>query len=336
MINLGAFEQALRQKFGKFRKGRGKRGLEYKVCCTFCLSRGKTADTKYKLNINPEKGVYRCWRCEAKGPTSEMFKNLAMAERTAPPVNVGEPLPVDVEMPGELSLLTSLPEDHPAIEYLQKGRKRPFDPYEVQELFGVRYCTKGKMYAGIYDTTNTIIFPIFFNQRVIGWQSRMMVEPENLSDTYLQLNGFRKDDDGDWIRPPKYFTSPAFPKGRVMFNWDIAVTTGYIVVCEGTFDAMAVGAAGVATLGKGLADEQVVMLADAAMRGLKIIIMLDDDAVGEANELLMRLRRSGQVVSVTVQGYHDAGDAPRDEIWRQIYAAIEHRNMELRREGLIQ
>ena len=59
-------EQALRNRFKKLKKSRGKNGLEYKANCPFCSG----GDKKYKLHINPEKfgGVYNCFR--SARPTS--------------------------------------------------------------------------------------------------------------------------------------------------------------------------------------------------------------------------------------------------------------------------
>jgi len=321
-VNLAAYEQAIRARFGKFRKSKTRSGTEYKVCCSFCLSNGKSKDTSFKLYINPQKGVYRCWRCDTKGPVRSLFSELDIAEESVHVPQVQEALPVDVDMPGELALLTSLDPGNPAIEYLVNTRSVSFDPAEVQNVFGARYCIRGQMFSGVYDTTNTIIFPMFFQQRVVGWQSRMLAEPEDLTDQYLSMNGFRRDDSGKWMRPPKYFTSPGFPKGRVMFNFDLAIKTDFIVICEGVFDAMAVGNSGVATLGKGVTDEQVKMIATYAWNS-HVIVLLDDDAIEESLDLCMQLSRCvRRVTNVTLQGYHDAGDTPREEIWRQINLAI--------------
>lgn len=326
-MNLAAFEQLLRNKFGKFRKTKGRNGIEYKVCCKFCISRGKAADTKFKMYINPEREAYNCYRCDAQGSTREMLGALDKAARVAPVVPEIVQLPSNVDMPGMLVNLTDLDNNHPAIEYLTKTRKIPFDPVEVQNLFGARYCSVGKMYAGMYDTTNTLVFPVFYNGKIVGWQSRMLAEPSELTDEYLAMNRYRKDEDGEWIRPPKYFTSPGFPKGKVMFNWDIAVQTDYIVIVEGVFDAMAVGPWGVATLGKGVTDEQIAKISTWATYPGKqqkhVIILLDDDAQDDAMAIFEKLFRTTKVTNVMLKGYHDAGDTPRAEIWRQINEAIQ-------------
>jgi len=325
-MNLAAFEQLLRNKFGKFRKTKGRNGIEYKVCCKFCVSRGKTVDTKFKMYINPDREAYNCYRCDAQGSTREMLGALEKAARAAPPVPEIVQLPSNVEAPGSLVNLTDLGIDHPAIEYLLKIRKTPFNPVEVQNLFGARYCSVGKMYAGVYDTTNTLVFPIFYNNKIVGWQSRMLTDPDQLTDEYLQLNRYRRDEDGEWIRPPKYFTSPGFPKGKVMFNWDIAVQTDYLVVVEGVFDAMAVGPCGIATLGKGVTDDQIAKISTWASypgRAPKhVIILLDDDAQEDAMGIFEKLFRTTKVTNVLLKGYHDAGDTPREEIWRQIHETI--------------
>jgi hypothetical protein len=325
-MNLASFERYVSAKFGKFRKGKGKSGVEYMVCCPFCVSNGEpTKDRKYKLYMNPNKGIYRCWRCDASGQLRNIFGEIKELENIAPAA-VQQPtaIPTDITMPGDLSLLTNLELGHPAIEYLTEARAVSFDPAEVQNTFGARYCHHGRVFGGIYNTTNTLIFPIFLNGTLVGWQSRMLADPDQLTEEYMAIAGFKKDENGEWIRPPKYFTSPGFPKGEVVFNWDVATKTPYLVIVEGVFDAMAIGPSGIATLGKGVTERQILNILDFCKNRLdvRVIIMLDDDAQEEAFQLQLKLSCYVPVTNVLLEGYHDAGDTPREEIWRQIHYNI--------------
>jgi DNA primase len=155
----------------------------------------------------------------------------------------------------------------------------------------------------------------------------MLADPDQLTDEYMSIAGFRKDEDGEWIKPPKYFTSPGFPKGEVVYNWDVAVQTPYLIIVEGVFDAMAIGPSGIATLGKGVTDRQIDNIISFCVLkpDIHVIIMLDDDAQEEAFQLQMKLHYfvTNKVTNVLLQGYHDAGDTPREEIWRQIHYNIQ-------------
>jgi hypothetical protein len=326
-MNPASFERYVSARFGKFRKSKGKSGMEYMVCCPFCITNGEpTKDTKYKLSMNISKGIYRCWRCDEAGQLRKIFGELKELENVVPAVHQKPTaIPTNINPPGELSYLTDLEDGHPAIEYLTETRAVPFDPAEVQNVFGTRYCHQGKIFGGIYNTTNTLIFPVFLNGVLVGWQSRMLADPNQLTDEYMTIAGFRKDEEGEWVKPPKYFTSPGFPKGEVVYNWDVAIQTPYLVIVEGVFDAMAIGPSGIATLGKGVTDRQVANIIDYCGQApnTHVIIMLDDDAQDEAFQLQMRLNCWVKVTNVLIQGYHDAGDTPRDEIWRQIHYNIQ-------------
>jgi hypothetical protein len=58
--------------------------------------------------------------------------------------------------------------------------------------------------------------------KLVGWQSRLLYTPDNMTDDECEAMGFVKDDDKDWVKPPKYWTSPGLEKGRVLFNYDWA------------------------------------------------------------------------------------------------------------------
>ena len=319
-------EPVLKARFKKVRKTKGKNGLEYKVCCPFCK------DKRYKMYINPEKygGVYNCYKCGKAGSLSSLLGDtFKMAPAQVARVKE-EPLPSDVESPGFTVPLTELDEEHPAIVYLTQTRKNKFDPKELTEVFGVRYCSQGKVYgsqkAGFYyDTSNTLIFPVWMFGKPVGWQSRLLYDPDAMDDSQCAALGYMKDEDGDWIRPPKYWTNPGFRKGRVLFNFDIARNTDYVVVTEGVFDAMAVGQSGVATFGKGIDENQARLL---KTYWDTVVILLDPgDASEQTQKLIEELHRAVTVIPIDLMGYKDAGDAPRDEIWRQIAATIEHRRL---------
>lgn len=314
-MNPAKLEAALRRKVGNaYKKTRGKNGLEFKICCPYCLSRYGKVDKGFKLSLNPEMNAAHCFRCGFSGPVSKIFK-IENNDDDRPLRKVGL-LNRKSEPPGDLVRLTELPDDHACCNYI---RGRGFSVEALDKYYGVMYCENGKKFAGgLYDTTNTIVFPVWMYGKLAGWQSRLMYNPDKLTDAECETMGFLRDEDGTPIKPPKYFTDPAMKKGECLYNFDLAKQSELVVVCEGTMDAMAVGPCGVATFGKGVTEAQARIL----QSNWKLIAILLDP--GDADDEMRKLR--GMVLScpsfiVNLKGYKDAGEAPSLEIWSQIFDA---------------
>jgi hypothetical protein len=319
-----SFDEAIRKKFGKVKKTRGRNGVEYRVCCPFC----PTPDDKYHLYINPEYqgGSFNCYRCKKRGRGAGSMEELLGVIGV---VNIRQQLPKkelpqEIPPPGSMRNLTELDAEHPAIIYLTKIRKRPFDPEELSRSYGVMYCEQGRRFGSgdfMFDTTNTLVFPVWMWGKLVGWQARLLYDPDKMDDGQCAALGFLQDKAGKWLRPPKYFTSPGMEKGRILYNWDVARTCSPIVVTEGVFDAMAVGPAGVAIFGKGVSELQERILKTYCEN---VVIMLDPgDAREESRRLLRRLALATSVLEVELKGEKDPGDTSTDEIWRQITDQME-------------
>jgi hypothetical protein len=305
-------EAVLKRKLGAaYRKARGKNGIEFKICCPFCLKRYGKPDKGYKLSLNPEMNAAHCFRCDYSGPVSGIFK---IKNDNTPSAKRVEFVNFKSEPPGELVRISELPDDHRCCNYL---RGRGFSVDALDRYFGVMYCSQGRKYAGgIYDTTNTVIFPVWMHGKLAGWQSRLMYNPDTLTEAECAAMGFMKDEEGQFIRPPKYFTDPVMRKGECLYNFDLARQSELVVVCEGTMDAMSVGPCGVATFGKGVTEMQARIIQNNWK--LAAILLDPGDAEEEMEKLKAHLRCIPSFV-VDLKGYKDAGEAPSLEIWRQIY-----------------
>ena len=333
----------LRLKFQRVRPAKGGDGhIEYRICCPYCPSRGKTADRKFKLWINASNGKFQCWRCHKSGHVSSMIGdaenlNFVQENTIATAVTSAETLdkiPPPYAMNGGLIPIDRLPHDHPAVLYLTRVRKRTFDPVELASVFGVCYCDRGRVFGKgkiNFDTSNTLIFPLYWmdlrNKRpvVIGWQSRLLYNPDSLTESEYLDYGFQRDEAGDWIVPPKYFTSPGMEKGRILYNYMNARSFDYVVVTEGVFDAFSVGPCAVSLFGKAPTDAQIRTLRNYWNH---VIMLLDPgDADDEMEKAMQKLRLSIKVTVVTLQGTKDAGDLPREEVWNQIAAKIQEDEM---------
>jgi hypothetical protein len=184
-----------------------------------------------------------------------------------------------------------------------------------------------------YDTSNTLIFPLYWtdlrNNRpvVVGWQSRLLYSPDDLNESEYHDYGFCRDDAGEWIVPPKYFTSPGMEKGRILYNYMNARAFDYVVVTEGVFDAFSVGPCAVSLFGKCPTDAQIRTLLNYWDH---VIMLLDPgDASDEMEKALLHLHRAVAVTVVNLTGTKDAGDLPRAEVWRQIAAQIKEDEMKV-------
>jgi DNA primase len=155
---------------------------------------------------------------------------------------------------------------------------------------------------------------------VIGWQSRLLYDPAKLNDSECSAYGLQRDEQGKWIRPPKYFTSPGLDKGRVLYNYLNARNYPFVVVTEGVFDAFSVGPSAVSLFGKTPTEKQVNLI---QTYWDEVILLLDPDANTEMRAAYRRLTLSVRVIHVPLTGAKDAGDMPREEIWRQIARKIE-------------
>lgn len=316
-------EKLLRRKYGEVRHQSGHNGLELVVKCPVCGKR--------KLNVNPQKGIYKCWHGCMSGLVRNMFADVELVRNEAEFQRRQAPKDASFQVPGELVPLAELPAEHPAIAYL---RNRGFDPAELDRVYGMRYCRSGRKYMhGMFDTTNTIVIPFYFNGVAVGWQSRLLYNPDTLPDDVCEALGFDRDpDNGKYMRPPKYFTMPGIDKGTLLWNFDWARRGDLVVVCEGVFDAMAVGRCAVATFGKSVTAAQIALLKSY----WKLVVLLLDpgDAEPEMIKISAAMSHGGAFpVYVMLKGYKDAGEAPRMEIWRQIDEAVT-RNPELAKAGL--
>lgn len=306
-------EDILRQRFGPVARSRGRNGLELIVRCPVCGKR--------KLSINANTGMYQCWHGCYSGHIDTLLGDVAKTLSKAPPAQQA-PAPRGFDNPGVLVPLTELDPDHQAIQYLVG---RGFDPAELERLYGVRYCRSGKGYArNLFNTTNTIILPVYCDGALIGWQSRLLYDPKKVQDDRVrEALGWSKDEDGKWREPPKYFTMPGMPKGSILYNKDWASRGNLVVVTEGAFDCWAVGRCAVATFGKGVSDTQMTL---CGTYWDLTVLLLDPDALDKARELAAGHR---DCVVMALNGHHDAGETPRLEIWRQIDQTLRQNGLDL-------
>lgn len=182
-----------------------------------------------------------------------------------------------VDMPKGFKLLkdnVDNPESYPYFNYLQK---RNISPY-LALYYNIGYIDDGSYYNPNKDTESFIRHSIVFTTKdktgnVIYWSTRAIEK-----DAYVKslnapvLDGY-------------------YSKRNTIFNLYSAENTGSIVVSEGILNAITTGPSGVATFGKQVTDDQVLLLKQAYHRNpsLKFYIFLDTDANEQTLTLAKRI-----------------------------------------------
>lgn len=130
------------------------------------------------------------------------------------------------------------------------------------EYFGLGYVDKVKLdkrNGETYTLLQRLVFPIIFNNIQIGIL-------------------FRRVNNQDY---PKWSNQPVdLNFGDILYNYDNAVGSAVVVVCEGILDVWAfheIGVTAVATLGAHITDEQYKLL---LMTGADIVLAYDGDKAG--------------------------------------------------------
>lgn len=350
----------IKRRFPEARLLSGKNGDEYAVNCTQFHRKGG----HYKLNINAESGAFYCQDCGFAGNAikewfdeiDDAFEHLAirreaelntiLAANNAPREGVfarqGGPTWEDnVPSPGRLVKFSSLDDDHPAVEYLSA---RGFDVEEISQFdsgMALHYCTNGIPFKS-GTTTGRLVFPIYMNGILKGWQARKIekIEEGNQEDRKFVWTGkewaevkwsTRRDcwSDKDI---PKYLTCPGMARRDVLYGYDEAKKPNpsdnqLIVVAEGPLDKIMVGYPCVGTLG-GLSSHQLRLI----QTYWQIAVILRDPNIDpesrQFREILGSLSAI-QTAHLSLSSGKDPGATPRHQIWAEIVQEMHRKNYEI-------
>jgi len=176
--------------------------------------------------------------------------------------------------------------------------------YNLNELRNHWDFRAGKIH--FYDV-DCVLMPVVCQGKYRFWQARYPVTgkiPEFFSD------GRRK---------PKYYIPAGAKKSRVLYNFDRAVQTQVIVLVEGIFDAVRVGASGVAMFGKRPSTRQQYLLSNHAFD--KTIVWIPDMDDPEALDYARSYCERWNTASMFNGGAHvitlpdgDPADHTREEL----------------------
>lgn len=314
-MNIEQIKVELQKRFGDVETCSGSNGVEYKVRCCKC--------DRQALSCNPEKRVFKCWHCGFKGKLSYLLKGVVFTS----PISV-KPRHIkkaEYVSPGK-ALLPLTKASKECLDYLHS---REQDPKYLEQAFDFKYCEIGKTFMkGLYDTTDTIIIPIYdINHKEVGWQSRLLYDPQELSEEECELNGWSKKESGKHKRPPKYMTMPGFKKSKTFWNIQQAIKSDVAVICEGVFDSVNVGKCGIAAFGKELSAEQVNIV---KTNWEYVAILLDPDAGDVLTKTQRMLMSTCFTTVVDIRPYKDAGAANRVFIWQKIIESFNSAKINLK------
>lgn len=300
-------------------------GEYLRVNCPYCN------DTRFRLWINHRWGLYdpetksrNLWLCicynedcfRQEGRYQDLYnlvfsdfeheaRDYERALTIARPAKQQPQMITAVTLPGCTALLHSLPSDHEARKYLEA---RNYDPDELAKYLKVGVSLSPD--DGNRMAKGRIVIPFYMNGRLVGWTARYVGEPP--ADV------------------PKYYTMRSMKKSHVLYNFDHAKASPYVIVCEGSTDVWRAGPSSVALLGKTLSATQKNLLVASWGDGA-VVILLDGDAHAEAQEIYDSL--AGQVrqrVLVLLPKDKDPSDLSSQELSRLILAEAKRQKVDLR------
>jgi hypothetical protein len=118
----------------------------------------------------------------------------------------------------------------------------------------------------------------------VGWRLIIPVEK-----SYYQARALTS-----WLEPK--YTNPSYKAEEYLFNSSALEIYDEIVICEGCFNAMAVGENAIALLGKEVPKKKLARLVQSSVK--RFIVALDKDALSWSVALADSLKRFGKEVII--------------------------------------
>lgn len=258
------------------------------------------------------------------------------------------------EGPGHTVPLSSLPDAHPAREYL---RQRGYDPDLLEKQYGVAYCDEalpedrsvGRFWSklpGGYKNSpqGRIIFPIIDAKGVKrGWQARAIDYSDGNGNrwfwtdqqTWIQIEkdgvdlfGSEKDPQG-FKKLRKYLNARGFNRNQAAFGiWQavqLAKSLPYeqriCYVMEGAMDAAKGGPPCIALLGKSMSDDQAMVVRS---HFAKVVLVADQDRAGKdfVRCISKKLEDMPILQATLPEGKKDLGDCSYTEAAAILHQAL--------------
>lgn len=270
------FFQFLRQKFGTAK--RANKGWMM-VPCPTCNPHDAR---KMKRGIHPKTQSTKCFICEVPLTFDDLIGNKEFTRVQIVGSEEPEEHPQARQFPfTKVIPINELPPDHIAVQTLAKDYLFSLDDYWEFNRVGYISTNNGvdivfKKYdrpSTSLNTSDSIVFPVFFKGDLVGWQCRFLPGTWN----------------GDKMLRIKMKYMQIFPKGKYLYNYDRAIQYPDTVVVEGGKKALKFPN-GVATWGKGITDRQVQLI----QKWKRIAFMYDgEDETQKKTKDLAKLINAG-------------------------------------------
>lgn len=277
---------------------------------------------KNHLYFNVEKGIGFCHRCQSvttiqaliryytgvswneadnivKGRGVHKVKNLKRRFETLKTSKELNTSPSEIVLPPEFIPFSSGSYTFPYLD------KRGIS-YEIAQNLGMGFCPEGKW-------KNRLIIPVYQDLELKGFLGRSIFDPPSSfsaigQKVWARFNNYKK------ILNPKGFSA-----SRLIYNYDKIEEK--IIITEGVFDAIRVYPYGVALFGKHMSKQQQALI--LRKRPKKVYVMLDSDAVQDAQKISSMLASMGLNVYCVELPYGDPGSLPKDQIAFYLKKAIQ-------------
>lgn len=309
---------------------------EYRINCFSC------GDTKYKLYVNPDKGMFNCFKCGFRTGVYDVFDFVAQTEgiskykaqirlareyqRTTPTDLYDsvynslygedeEPFPYEIRAISGLPTAAkklALPATGPAWDYLL-GRG-----FTIDDVLDLSVHAVGSGDSPIFDADgkrrgnleDRVIFPVYGGDRdLVSWQARTI--------------------DPNYAFNDKYMACPGSDLAKTLYPY-VEPYADHVVLVEGILDAVAVRRVGepvsaYAVFGKKLSEEQMLLLQSW---GVKEVTLFFDkkDAKKEMIKIVEELKmKFSKIYVLNMEDWprtQDAGDCLKLENGTELIASV--------------
>lgn len=183
-------------------------------------------------------------------------------------------------------------------------------PY-LREVRGISVDTSSKLKIGYDPEDNRLVFPHFWQEKLVGWTKRSIPRGPYWPETYYQF--------------PKYKNSLSFPKTSTLYNYDRLKDERQVIVVESPMSVAKAYEFGienvVATFGASVTEGQIALLRDFD----DVVIWFDRDDGGYRGEkkLVRSLYKNTKVRVVEPEKSKDLADySSRSEVEERIDRAV--------------
>ena len=252
--------------------------------------------------LNVEKKLYVCYTLGWGGDLLRLIQKMENADGLAD-MELGGLLTGSVKKSDDLraEILKLMDRSHPHPIELPRYADTILAPWMVSHPYmrenrGISQEAHQLLRLGYDPKLNRVVFPHFFDGKLVGWQTRAIPPSNSWPGTTVQI--------------PKYKNTPGFPKAETLYAYDLADRHRRVVVVESPMSvakALSLGIGNiVATFGAKVTEHQMHLLRDFP----EVIVWFDDDPAGRAGErnIVTNLYRHTAVSAVIPDKGRDLAD----------------------------